>query len=222
VLSVSAPEKNSNSTQEASAESETIISESELESYAREIHHLKKELEQERQRSSDLANRMRYLQADIANLQRQADRRVSEVRNQVKLTWLLEIITIKEDLDRAVEIARDSDKKSGLLDGLLLVSSRIDNILKLEDVKVIPAELGGRFDPNRHEALAYQESETKEQGTILAVISPGYSVEGKVIKPAMVEVARHREKKNTDESSNVVNAHSKKIEVEETASKKNE
>jgi molecular chaperone GrpE len=221
-LTVSAPEKDSNTAQEVSPEREATISESELESFAREIHRLKKELEQERQRSSDLANRMRYLQADIANLQRQADRRVAEVRNQVKLTWLLEIITIKEDLDRAVEIARDSDKKSGLLDGLLLVSSRIENILKLEDVKVIPAELGGKFDPNRHEALSYQESETKEQGTILAVISPGYSVEGKVIKPAMVEVARRSEKKNTGETSKVVKNHSKEMEIEEATSKKDQ
>lgn len=223
-MSVNAPEENSNTAEEA-VETETILSdsshESELESLAREIHDLKKELEQERQRSSDLGNRMRYLQADTVNLQRQADRRVSEVRNQVKLTWLLEIITIKEDLDRAVGVARKSDKESGLLDGLLLVSSRIENILKLEDVKAIPAELGGRFDPKHHEALSYQESETKEHGTILAVISPGYSVEGKVIKPAMVEVAKHKEKKKTEESSKIVGADSE-IEIEEAAAKKDQ
>jgi molecular chaperone GrpE len=193
--------------------------ESELESFNREIHSLKKDLEQERQRSSELTNRMRYMQADIANLQRQADRRVSEARNQVKLTWLLEIITIKEDLDRAVGVARESDIKSGLVDGLLLVSSRIENILKLEDVKVISSELGGRFDPNHHEALSYQESETEEHGTILAVISPGYLVEGKVIKPAMVEVAKRKENKKTASNSDGVVAHSKEVRIEEASAK---
>jgi molecular chaperone GrpE len=224
-LSVNAPEENSNPAGEA-VETESMLSdskqESELGSLTREIHDLKRELEQEHQRSSDLANRMRYLQADIVNLQRQADRRVSEVRNQVKLTWLLEIISIKEDLDRAVGVARGSDKESSLLDGLLLVSSRIENILKLEDVKTIPAELGGRFDPNHHEALSYQESETKEHGTILAVISPGYSIEGKVIKPAMVEVAKRKEKKKAAENSKFVGADSKEIEIEEAATKKDQ
>jgi molecular chaperone GrpE len=171
--------------------------ETESERYAREIQTLETELESERRKSSDLGNRMRYLQADIANLQRQGDRRVSEVRNQVKLTWILEVLSIKEDLDRAVAVAHESSQKSSLLDGLMLVTSRIENILKLESVEVIRAEVGGRFDPTLHEALAFQESETEEQGTILAVISPGYSVEGKVIKPAMVEVARRMERKKS-------------------------
>ena len=92
--------------------------------------------------------------------------------------------------------------------------------MKLEDVKVIPAKLGGRFDPNHHEALSYQESETNEHGTILAVISPGYSVEGKVIKPAMVEVAKQKEKK-AGENSKIVDSHSKEVEIEEAASKEN-
>lgn len=166
--------------------------------HLREIEALQTELELERRKSGDLGNRMRYLQADIANLQRQSDRRVSEVRNQVKLTWILEILSIKEDLDRAVAVAKENREKSTLLDGLLLVTSRIENILKLESVEVIRAEVGGRFDPLRHEALSYQESDTEENGTILAVISPGYMVDGKVIKPAMVEVARQKESKSID------------------------
>jgi molecular chaperone GrpE len=169
----------------------------------RQIEALETELELERRKSSDMTNRMRYLQADIANLQRQADRRVSEVRNQVKLTWILEVLSIKEDLDRALGVARETNDRSTLLDGLLLVASRIENILKLESVEVIRAEVGGRFDPHQHEALAFQESESEEQGTILAVISPGYSVDGKVIKPAMVEVARRKDPKKTEESQRV-------------------
>lgn len=164
--------------------------------YVSRLETLQKELDLERAKSSDLVNRMRYLQADIANLQRQGDRKVAEVRNQVKLTWILEVLSIKEDLDRAVGIARETNEKSSLLDGLTLVSSRIENILKLESVEVVRARVGGRFDPSLHEALAFQESDTEEQGTILSVISPGYMVDGKVIKPAMVEVARQRERKN--------------------------
>lgn len=195
--------------------------ETESQKQARQLEFLKNELELERRKSSDLTGRMRYLQADIANLQRQADRRVSEVRNQVKLTWILEIVSIKEDLDRAVGVARESTDKSSLLDGLLLVTSRIENILKLESVEVIRAEVGGRFDPNLHEALAFQETETDEQGTILAVISPGYSVDDKVVKPAMVEVARHKEKKkSTDENALSSEGFGKELEIEKAARQK--
>jgi molecular chaperone GrpE len=219
-------EDEKNSTAEASINSSANDQskadlQSDLELRTRELVVLQNDLESEKRKSLDLVNRMRYLQADIANLQRQSDRRVSEVRNQVKLTWILEIVSIKEDLDRAVGLARESGEKSSLLDGLLLVTSRIDNILKLETVEVIRAEAGGRFDPNVHEALAFQESETEEQGTILSVISPGYSVEGKVIKPAMVEVARKRDRKKSEEQVDVGRKFpSKGMEIEEASQQK--
>jgi molecular chaperone GrpE len=190
--------------------------EPESERYTREIATLEKELELEQRKSTDLSNRMRYLQADIVNLQRQSDRKVSEVRNQVKLTWILEILSIKEDLDRAIGVAREAREKSSLLDGLLLVTSRIENILKLESVEIIKAEIGGRFDPSVHEALAFQDSETEEHGTILAVISPGYSVDGKVIKPSMVEVSRRKERKESADRNDLGGDRlSKELEIEE-------
>jgi molecular chaperone GrpE len=178
-------------------ESGKDILESDYEKLGKELSRLRSELELEHRRSAEISGRMKYLQADIANLQRQSDRRVSEVRSQVKLTWILEIVSIKEDLDRAVGVARETRDKSSLLDGLMLVASRIENILKLESVEVIRADAGGKFDPLLHEALAFQESETEEPGTILTVISPGYSVDGKVIKPAMVEVARSKERRKS-------------------------
>jgi len=221
-LAIKNQERNGNSgsseTPPVPVEDEKI--EAEKEKFAKEITALENELELERHKSFELAGRMKYLQADIANLQRQADRRVSEVRNQVKLTWILEVLSIKEDLDRAVDVARETNEKSTLLEGLLLVTSRIENILKLESVEVIRANVGGRFDPSFHEALAFQESDTEEQGTILAVISPGYLVEGKVIKPAMVEVSRSKEKKKTADRSNEGGSITRELEIEESARKK--
>jgi molecular chaperone GrpE len=195
--------------------------ESEKEKLTEEITTLENELELERRKSLDLSNRMKYLHADIANLQRQSDRRVAEVRNQVKLAWILEVLSIKEDLDRAVGVAREAHEKSSLLDGLLLVTSRIENILKLEAVEVIRAEVGGRFDPTLHEALAFQESDNEEQGTILAVISLGYSVEGKVIKPAMVEVARTRQKSKSPGQNGQGENIARELEIEEATRQKN-
>ena len=203
------------------AETKEKNPESKSEMLAKEVAALENDLELERRKSVDLANRMRYLQADIANLQRQSDRRVSEVRNQVKLAWILEIVSIKEDLDRAVGVARETHDKSALLDGLSLVASRIENILRLEAVEVIRADVGVRFDPNLHEAVAFQESENGVQGTILAVISPGYSVEGKVIKPAMVEVARSKEKKKSVEQEEPASEGLlRELEIEEAARQK--
>ncbi len=154
-----------------------------------QVEELKRELEGEKKRNSDQSSRMKYLQADILNLQRQADRMVAEARNQVKLNWILEIISIKEDLQRALDVAA-SKQDSTLVDGLNMVLSRIEGTLQSEDVQRIKITTGQSFDPKFHEAVAFTESKTSEEGKILSVISSGYTLGGKVIKPALVEVAR--------------------------------
>ncbi|MGH2640059.1 MAG: nucleotide exchange factor GrpE, partial [Rhabdochlamydiaceae bacterium] len=158
------------------------------ESFRTQIDKLEKELETERKKTGDQLNRMKYQQADIINLQRQADRMVSDARTQTKLLWIMEIISIREDLDRALKVA--NCENSVLVEGLKLVLSRIDGTLKSEEVETIKVELGTRFDPRIHEAVAFQEAKVGEDGCILSVVSQGYTVGGKVIKPALVEVVR--------------------------------
>lgn len=180
-------------------------SQPEVESMEAELEYLRKQVETEQRKSNEQANRMKYLQADLINLQRQADRMVSEARSQVKLTWIMEVISIKEDLQRALNIAGSNESLS-LIDGLKLVMSKIDNTLKSENVESIVVELGASFDPRLHEAIAYKETTEIEEGKVLSVISPGYTVAGRVLKPSMVEVARRPGKlsSSTTQSQEVV------------------
>jgi molecular chaperone GrpE len=176
---------------EKSASDQEEKSHSGFEELRVELEQLKGELENERKKSADLATRMKYLQADLVNMQRHEDRQVGETRTQVKISWLMEIVSIKEDLDRALKIV-DKSENSPLARGLELVNSRIQGVLKSEDVKPIHVESGKNFDPNLHEAVAFQDSDVYDQGKIVSLISQGYTMGGKVIKPALVEVARKK------------------------------
>lgn len=155
-----------------------------------QVERLETDLESERKKNTDQMNRLRYLQADLINMQRQADRMVADSKIQVKLNWILEIISIKEDLDRALMSAESN--KSPIVDGLKLLGSRIENDLKTEGVKQIKVDVGTRFDPKLHEAVASKETEDEPEGTVLSVIAYGYTIDGKVIKPALIEVARRK------------------------------
>jgi molecular chaperone GrpE len=172
----------------------------ELESLHSELEQLRVELQAERKKTNDLATRMKYLQADLINMQKHEDRALAETRAQVRISWLMEIVSIKEDLDRALKLMEKSDKSS-IARGLELVKSRIDGVLRAEDVQSVHAELGRDFDPSIHEAVSFQESEEHEQGKIMAVISSGYTVSGKVIKPALVEVSRKKERRHEKKAS---------------------
>ena len=149
------------------------------------------ELDAERKKSSDLAKRMMYLQADIANIQRQSEKRENEAREGTRVTYLLQIISIKEDLERAISVSTSKADRS-VLDGLSVLVSRIESDLKAEHVEKIEAAAGASFDPRFHEAVAYSQADAKEDGTILSIISNGYTFRGKVIRPTMVEVARRK------------------------------
>ena len=164
---------------------------------------LQKQVQEEQQKVTNQANRMKYLQADLINLQKQTDRLISEAKLQAKYVWILEVISIKEDLERAVRALQDSTQKS-LLEGLILVLSRIDNTLKLEGVRAIEVQEKTKFDPLLHEAVSYQETDESDAGRVLAVISQGYSVDGKVIKPALVEVARQKSVQDTGDRAKEV------------------
>ncbi len=154
-----------------------------------QVDKLESELESERRKSAEQINRMKYLQADLVNLQRQTDRLISDARNETKLVWIMEIISIKEDLGRALQ---STSEKSVLTDGLKLLETRIENDLKTDGVETIKVEVGIPFDTKFHEAVGYLETDKENEGSVIAVIANGYTIDGRVVRPALVEVAKSK------------------------------
>ena len=178
-------------------EETTRESRKEAEPLESKIQELQNELDAEKKRNAELVSKTKYLQADVINLQRQADRMVADAKNQTKLNWISVIIAIQEDLQRAIKVGAEV-KNTEFLAGLQMVLSRIENTLASEDVSAINVKPGQSFDPRFHEAIAFSESSKMEDGKIISVVGSGYTMGGKVIKPALVEVSRKVASKNED------------------------
>ncbi len=73
--------------------------------------------------------------------------------------------------------------------GIELIVRKMQAILEAEGVKRIPAETE-EFDPARHEAITYEESPEHENGEIIEVVQQGYTLGDRVLRPALVRVAR--------------------------------
>lgn len=153
------------------------------------IEELHKELEKERQKNADLSKRNLYLQSDYLNLQRQTERRIAEAIDDSRIRYIVELISVKEDLERAMSVAR-ANSQNTITDGLRMLLSRVDGILRADEVERIAISSDGKFDPRLHEAVAYTEGNDKKDGTVVSVVGNGYTLRGKVIKPALVEVSR--------------------------------
>ena len=128
----------------------------------------------------DLAMR---LQADFDNYRKRKEREIEDYKKVATSGIVTDLLTIVDDLDRALEHAKEDDD---LVVGIKGVRANLMKILENNGLKEIPAE--GKFDPNFHEALMAVEGEEDDQ--IAEVFQKGYTLNGKVIRFTKVKVTK--------------------------------
>jgi len=139
------------------------------------------------------AERLRELEQELARLREEL---VSEKEERMRLMGSVErllrhLIGVAETVERVAglySLSDDSNARS-LSEGLRLVSSSIEKVLREEGVEVI-GDVGERFDPVVHEAVGFVESEEHGEGTVVSVVERGFAFRGKVLRPAKVIVAK--------------------------------
>lgn len=145
------------------------------------VESLQTELDEARQRAL-------RLQAELENYRKRAQRTLGEERRYASLPLLRDLLTVVDNLQRAIEAAQQNEGAAGLLEGVEMVAGQLTNILKQHHCKEIPAE-GTRFDPNMHEAIAQFPSEEHQPGDVSQVTQVGYQLHDRVIRPSQVIVA---------------------------------
>ena len=132
-----------------------------------------------------------YLRADFENYRRNVEKERKEMMEKGKEEVLLDLFKILELLDRAIQSAREQNIAPSVLEGLELVRRETEKILEKHQVERIPS-LGEKFNPEVHEAVGTHHSEEHEPGTIIYEYEPGFTRQGKLLKPAKVIVAKER------------------------------
>ena len=136
------------------------------------------------------SHREQYLRAaaELDNVRKRAQRDIEAANRYGLERFAAELLPVKDSLELAVENAGRADLKS-LREGqeatLQLLSRALE---KLGITQIDP--LGEPFDPARHEAMMAAESKTAEPNSVLKVVQPGYELNGRLLRPARVIVAR--------------------------------
>lgn len=144
--------------------------------------------EQETARAKDDLLRV---QAEMQNLRRRSEQDVEKAHKYGQEKFASELLTVVDNLERALEAAKDSDdaQVKAIYDGVnLTLKSFVDLFNKFNIVAIDP--LGEPFDPTRHQAMSIQENAEVEPNTVIAVMQKGYSLHDRVIRPAMVMVSK--------------------------------
>ena len=128
--------------------------------------------------------------AELANFKRRQEEQMKLQRDRIKSEVLEGVISALDDLDLAFQNLPGSldGQLVGWVEGFRLVQRKLDKIL--DEQNVMPVSTSGKFDPNFHEAVSYEESDDHDTDDIIAELRKGYQIGNRVIRPALVRVAR--------------------------------
>ena len=166
---------------EEGGEEEAVISD--------EYSELAKELQQAQDKAREFFEGWQRERADFANYKRRVDRDQQSLSQNIKGDVIKKYLAILDDLQRAMKTRPTEGPAGSWADGVELVTRKLQNILEVEGVKRIPAEQE-EFNPSRHEAITHEDSPDHESGQIIEVVQEGYTLGDRVLRPAMVRVAR--------------------------------
>jgi len=161
---------------------------------------LKEALEQEKARADEYLNRLKYLQADFENYQKRVEREREELVKRGNEELILKLLSVVDDLERAVEASKSSSDKEVLVSGVQMVLKQFQAALAEEGLSQIEA-VGKPLDPELHEVVTTVETDQYPENIIVRVLRKGYSLNGKVIRPSMVEVAKKHAISTQDEQA---------------------
>jgi molecular chaperone GrpE len=153
------------------------------------LERLQNELEEAQAQAAEYLEGWQRARAEFANYRR---RQQAEQQKQVQLSNALlisRILPVMDDLERALMALPSSLRNFTWIDGIALIYRKLELVLEAEGMK--PIETAGQtFDPHYHEAISYEEAPGYEEGHIIEEVQRGYVLGERVIRPALVRVAR--------------------------------
>jgi len=148
---------------------------------------------------ADLKDKLLRNMAEMENMRRRAEREKAEATLYAATNFARDVLPVGDNLARALETmdedarANAGDAVKNLLEGVELTQRELLNTLQKHNINIIDP-LGEKFDPNKHQAMFEVPDPDAVNGTVVQVVQAGYSIGERVLRPAMVGVAKSEKK----------------------------
>jgi molecular chaperone GrpE len=145
--------------------------------------------------NADLKDQRLRALAELENTRRRAEREKQDASQFAVTRFARDMLTVADNFSRALaacpkELREAADPQvKGVIDGVEVTERQLLSTLENHGVKVIDTT-DAKFDPNLHQAVAEVPGEGKPAGAIVHVIQTGFTINGRLLRPAMVTVAR--------------------------------
>ena len=129
--------------------------------------------------------------ADFDNYRKRARKELEDARRGGREELLRAVLPVFDNLERAIQSAQRSHDVKAVSDGLSMVARQFVESLGREGIVRVPT-IGHPFDPSVHEAIQQVETSDHAPGTVLAEVQPGYTQGERLVRAAMVVVAKSK------------------------------
>ncbi len=193
------PEQDSKTEQQEQASVEEVqksdlLEESDGESAGGENQDLAAELEKALQQVEEQKDMALRSQAELQNIRRRAERDVEHAHKFGLEKMVQELLPVVDNLERALEVSGDDNEfVKALREGVELTLGMFVKALSQFKVEAVSPE-GEPFDPALHQAVSMVEQDQMEPNTVVSVMQKGYTLHGRIVRPAMVVVSKAGEK----------------------------
>ncbi|HEY4475847.1 MAG TPA: nucleotide exchange factor GrpE [Candidatus Paceibacterota bacterium] len=151
-----------------------------------EIQELNKKLENCQKERDEYLNGWKRAKADLINDQKDEAKRFEELLKFGSADLIKDFIPVLNNFDLALSVLEKDGKAEK---GVYMIRTQLEDVLRKRGLEKMAVSAGNNFDPSLHEAIGEIESE-HQAGTVALIIENGYTLNGRVIRPARVKLAK--------------------------------
>ncbi len=190
---------------EQAAVEEAVTVEEKPEEIHEELERLREDLEKAQAQATEYLEGWQRAQAEFSNYKKRQEADRAQMIALANANLLRKLLPIVDDFERALASLPSSLSQLTWCEGVFLIKHKLDAVLETEGVEPIKVE-GQTFDPHYHEAVTYEEVSGYQDGQIIGEVQRGYILGERVLRPALVRVAKApapqpEEESETTESS---------------------
>ena len=157
------------------------------------MQELLEEIQALKEANNELDERFLRAKAETDNARRIASKEVEKARKFALEKFASELLAVKDSLDQAAQVDLEQNAGEQLIkqmsEGLALTLKQLESVFERFQIEIVKPEAGDSLDPELHQAMTRQPSDEVDANNILASIQAGYTLNGRLLRPAMVIVS---------------------------------
>jgi molecular chaperone GrpE len=158
-------------------------------------------LEDARAKADEHWDQLMRVTAELENTRRRYERELEGARKFALERFVNELLPVRDSLELGVNAASESQADAAKLhEGMELTLKMFGDVMQKFGVAVVDP-MGEPFDPNLHQALSMQPRDDVPANTVVVVVQKGYTLNGRLVRPAMVMVSRPNQAAGVDEKA---------------------